>query len=227
VHRILLSLTLLSAPLMSAGSQILGRVNPGPAAWTSFGIGLLDMSAVHDKASNADWEFGQGLQYRVTLEKALSGQSGLGLVATYAQAPLTYRPASPPLLSPCAPSCDATANVWSVAGTFHMGGGLGLHQVIQFNAGATAFSNFRDDDSGDRLPPLETDVDLAFQVEYGLGFTINPRLQASLLQEFGIIVHPGNGEGSSSRTAQSRATRLSVRYGLGTKKPQAPGIRRR
>jgi hypothetical protein len=106
------------------------------------------------------------------------------------------------------------------------GGAVGIHQVIQANVGATFFGNFREDESGDKLPPAKADADLAFQVGYGVGYSFSPRLQASLLQEFGLIIHPGNGEGSSSRMGQTQVTRLSVRYGMGTKKPQQPGIRR-
>ena len=228
MHRIFLSFALVSAAATSLDAQIIRRsVVDEPAAWASLGIGMLDMSSISDQDSKSTWIFGQGLQYRATLEKALSGGAGLGIVATFAKMPLTYRPATSVIPSPtCNPECDATANVSSLAAGFHMGGGNGVHQVIQLNVGATMFANFRDDDSGAQLAPTEMDVDLAFQVGYGIGYAIGPRLHASLVQEFGIIVHPGNGEGSSSRTVQSQSTRLSVRYGMGTKRAPRPGIRR-
>jgi hypothetical protein len=196
------------------------KVEREPTAWTSIGIGLVDMSSIQDRESESDWEFGQGIQYRVSLEKALRGGSGLGVVATFAQMPLTYQRRGTVIGSePCDAPCDATANIWSLSGGFHMGGGMGLHQVIQLNIGATMFGNFREDATGDALPPSEIDVDLSFNVGYGIGFTLSPRVQASLVQEFGFIMHPGNGSGGSSSAVQSRVMRLGIRYGLGQKRP--------
>lgn len=229
MHRIFLSVALLSAAAASVDAQI---IRPStvrePAAWTSLGVGLLDMSGIIDKESNSTWAFGQGFQYRATLEKALAGQAALGIAATFAQMPLTYTPSAAviPVPSTCDPRCDATANVYGVAGNFHMGGGAGVHQVIQVNIGATMFGNFREEDTGAKLPPNEMDVDVSFQIGYGIGYAIGPRLHASLLQEYGFIVHPNNGEGSNSRMAQSQATRLSIRYGMGTKRAPRPGVRR-
>jgi hypothetical protein len=67
-------------------------------------------------------------------------------------------------------------------------------------------------------------ADLSFDIGYGIGYTLSPRAQASLVQEFGFIVHPGNGSGSSSSTVQNRVMRLGIRFGLGTKRA---GVTRR
>ena len=211
-----LSILLLSSPL---GAQIIrGAAQRDPTAWTSFAVGLLDIADVEDDDTRSVWSFGQGLRYRASLEKALSGQSGLGVVATFSQIPLTYSRATILGTGACPDACDATANIWSVSGGFHAGGGLGLHQVIQVGIGATMWGNFREKDGGAALPPAKMNVDLSFDLGYGIGYTLSPRAQASLVQEFGFIVHPGNGSGSSSSTVQNRVMRLGIRYGLGTKK---------
>lgn len=210
-------LVLLLAPALSA--QITrGAVQRDPTSWTSFAVGMLDVSGVEDRETESEWSFGQGLRYRATLEKALSGQSGLGVVATFSQIPLTYRSVDLLGSGPCPSGCDATANLWSVSGGFHAGGGMGIHQVIELGIGATMWSNFREKDGGKALPPTKMDVDLSFDLGYGIGYTLSPRMQASLVQEYGFIVHPGNGSGSSSSTVQNRVTRLGIRYGMGAKK---------
>lgn len=216
----LFSLSVLLVPLTLPAQIMRIKVERDPSAWTSLSVGMVDMSGVEDRESKSVWQFGQGIQYRVSLERALRGQSGFGVVATFAQMPLTYEQDAPLTGTvPCTSPCDATANIYSVSGGFHGGGGAGIHQVIQLNVGATMFGNFREDSTGAALPPTEGDVDLSFTIGYGIGYTLSPRLQASLVQEFGFIVHPGNGSGSSSSAVQVRVMRLGVRYGIGTKRP--------
>jgi len=213
-------LFMLLLPLALPAQIMRVRVERDPSAWTSLSVGLVDLAGVEDRDTKSTWAFGQGVQYRVSLEKALRGQSGIGVVATFAEMPLTYQREAPLTgAATCTSPCDATANIWSLTGGFHAGGGMGLHQVIQLGIGAAMFGNFRDDATGEALPPTKIDVDLSFDIGYGIGYTLSPRVQASLVQGFGFIVHPGNGSGSSSSTVQTRVMRLGVRYGLGTKRP--------
>jgi hypothetical protein len=98
-----------------------------------------------------------------------------------------------------------------------MGGGPGLHQVIELTAGVLQFRNLRIDGGG-TLPP-ERDADLHGAVAYGIGYSPSRRVAITLVQEFGIVSHqrdflPRDRNGIT----QQRATRLTVRYGSGARR---------
>jgi hypothetical protein len=193
-----------------------------PAVWTSLGVALFQTQGVTDGRTNSAWDLGRSsaAQYRGSLEWAIRNQASIGLVGTFARVPFRYyhrSPTEPPPV-PC-DRCDAHVDISSLGLQFHVGGGLGLHQVIQAQAGITRYSNLRAD-NGLRLAP-RSDQDLSVAVGYGFGYSVSPRFQISIVQDFGFVLHQREGlNGDEGSTIQQRTTRLNVRYGLFRQKPK-------
>jgi hypothetical protein len=218
---ILTCLALLAAP---AGAQII-RVprSSDPVVWTSVGVALLQTQSVVDGRTNSVWDLdgSSAAQYRASIEMPIANQSTIGITGTYARMPFEYRLRSTdaPVPDESCTRCDAHLDVSSIALAFHAGGGLGLHQVIEAQAGVTRYSNLRADD-GRTLAPTSGDTDLSFAFGYGVGYAVSPRFQITLVQDFGFALHQRDGLGGGERsTVQQRMTRLGVRYGLGSKRP--------
>jgi hypothetical protein len=190
-----------------------------PALWASLSAGLFQTQAVLDGRTNSAWDFGQGVQYRASLEQAVGNQSSLGVMGTYARLPLTYTDLGQTIdVLSCGDGCNAHADVISLMGSFRAGGGQGFHQIIELSAGVTRFAKFREDDSGARLRPPNGDTDFAFTVGYGFGYGLSPRAQIVLVQEYGSAFHQQDGlRGGDRRNNQQYTTRLGARFGLGTR----------
>jgi hypothetical protein len=203
------------------------RLAERPAYWGSLTAGLLQAQEVLDGRTNSVWQFARNAaQYRATAELALDDGLSVGLQGSFAPAvPTTYGTlglANRPAPDACRPSCSASTDVAGLAAFGRVGGGRGLHQVIEATLGVVQFRNFRTDDGG-RLPPT-ADTDLHASVGYGFGFGFGPRAAVSLVQEFGIVSHQRDGLArDQSALVQQRATRLSLRLGGGNR----DAIRRR
>lgn len=184
-----------------------------PTAWAGVSIGLVQHGTVRDGTTGSTWQFGDAVQYRTSLERRIQPGSALGAAATFSRAPLTYHGAGCTVGS----SCDADANITQIFGSFHAGGGgYGLHQVLQLQLGATLFHNFRERTTGAVLPPESADVDLAFSLGYGFGFTLSPRAQLNVVQELGVSMHQRENLPAATTIANRfGVTRLSLRLGLG------------
>ena len=204
------------APLPSAGAQILSlpRRSAVPQVWVQGGAGLLQLGLVQDGRTNASWEFSQGAQYRASLEYDL-GRLGRGLAAGLS---VGYAPNVALVYVDEASARDAHAAVTSVMGLFRVGGGRGLHQVIEIQGGMVRFSDFRDDENGDAALPPDSDADFIFGLGYGFGLTLNDRLQVALVQDWMQSYHQREGLDNGARTNSTHyITRLQLRYGLGSK----------
>lgn len=217
---------LLALSATPAGAQII-RMPAGrdPAVWVSGAAGLFQAQGVEDGRTGTAWAFGDGFQLRGALEWGMRNESSFGVTGSWARLPLRYIDrgtlGAPGIPASCSTGCDAHATVWSLAGSFHAGGGQGFHQVIEITAGVIGYSAFEADDGGAELPPLGGDRDVALSLGYGFGFPLGPRLHVTLVQDFGISLHQDEGlSGGQSRTQQQRTTRLGVRYGLGTRAPR-------
>ena len=209
-----------------ADAQVRRRVPraPEPSLWASLSIGLLNANDVSDGRTASTWDFGRAStpQYRGSVEKAVGRNASIGAAATYAHVPFIYRS---PLVDPlpggggCG-SCDAHLDVVSLGASFHYGGGMGLHQVIEASAGALAYRNLRADSGGD-LEPVDGNVDPYFTFGYGFGYTFNPSMQASVVQDFGLAIHEReNLSSDQSNTLRQRTIRLNFRYGFGNRAPR-------
>lgn len=214
------SLALAAAPVEA---QIIRPPRGGePRLWVSFSPGLFQSQSVLDGRTNTAWDFSRSsaLALRGSLELAMRGGATFGVVGSYINMPMQYfsgleGPGGP---APECQPCDAHAKVMSLGGLFHMGGGDGLHQVIEVSAGVTRYRDFTTDDGGRSLPP-ESDTDLSFVIGYGFGYSMSPRLRFALVQDYGVTVHQGEGLSNNAGTTSSqRVTRLGVRMGLGARR---------
>lgn len=203
----------------TAGAQIVRApgASSDPRYYLSAGLGLLSVADVRDGRTQSRWAFSEGLQYRGSAEVAIGRGSSVGAVVTYARLPLTYL--TDDQTNPCSPRCEARATMWSVAGAFHAGGGVGLHQVIDATIGVASFTDFRADGGAKAgLPPAGGDRDFLFTVGYGFGWGLSPGLSLSLVQEFGATLHQRDGlPGGQSSMTQQRVFRLTVRAGGGAR----------
>jgi hypothetical protein len=180
-----------------------------PIAWTSLSIGWFRQNPLCDQETNACWDFGSAPQWRGTLEFPMGRGATVGGAATIARVPLVYNGG---IGANSCVQCDADANIVQYLANVRIGGGSGFHQVIDLNAGTTVFSNFRST-TGTRLGGKAV-TDWSFSVGYGFGYSLSPRMQIMLLQEYGLVIH-ARQSGSAERTAQQSTIRIGGRVGLG------------
>ena len=210
--RVTAMLVLLGAGILDA--QIIRPVRTtGPLAWTSLSVGWFQHQELCDPDTSACWNFGGAPQFRGTLEMPVGTGAALGITGTMARVPMVYAGQAGAPRS-CG-LCDADGKVSQLMLNFHVGGGSGLHQVIDLYAGYTFFHDFRSSDGA----PLGSDNlvdDFSFGLGYGFGYTISPRAQVIVVQDLAMLIHKRQS-GSAQNTAQQRTTRIGVRLGLGSR----------
>ena len=199
----------------SADAQVRRRapVVSEPSMWGSVSVGLYGANGVSDGATNSTWDFGEGTgwQLRAALEKALQNQFSLGGVLTYVDVPFVY-------VGPSCGRCDAHLDLTSLGVSFHAGGSQGLHQVLEVSAGAAMYSNLKRDSDGAKLAPTDGSVDPFFTFGYGFGYSFNPTMQVSIVQDYGLVLHERKGlANNESNTLTQRTTRLNFRMGFGNR----------
>lgn len=197
----------------AARAQIIDRGGGGrrfgqPNAWASLGIGWLQQGGLCDPGSNTCWNFGNAAQWRASIEKPMGRGATIGAAATTARVPLIYRSTG------ACNNCDADANVSQYLGQLHLGGGTGIQQAIDFTAGATVFTNFREAATGAKLDPAKAVTNFSFSISYGFAVPIRQNFLVALSQEYGQIIGKRIA-GRSSNTAPQNITRLGARVGLG------------
>ena len=212
----LLLLITLAAPVEA---QVRRRVPrpPDPSFWVSASVGLFNANEVNDGETNSTWDFGEAsnTQFRVSLEKAFQGSASIGATATYVRVPFTY---TGPLRTESCSGCAAHLDAISLGASFHVGGGTGLHQVLEGSAGVLQYRNLRRDSDGGELAPVGGNIDPYFTFGYGFGYAFNPAMQVSVVQDFGLALHERGGLTSGvSNTLRQRTIRLNFRYGFGAR----------
>lgn len=181
--------------------------------WVSLSTGVYGANGISDGASESTWDFGEGTnwQYRASLEKAFQNQFSLGGVLTYVDVPFVYS-------GPGCGRCDAHLDLTSLGVSFHAGGGQGLHQVLEASAGAAMYRNLRRDSDNAELQPTGGNVDPFFTFGYGFGYSFNPTMQVSVVQDYGLVLHERTGlSNDQSNTLTQRTTRLNFRLGFGSR----------
>ena len=205
--------TLILVATAPAAAQILERPTAArePRMWISVAAGVMDLETIDGAEST--WDFGTGLVYRASLERAVGRGSAIGVAAGRSRIPLR---ASNELLD----RVDAHATVTSFMASFRGGGDSGFHQIYVVQAGAVRFTDIQSDDDN-AVIDRGGNTDFAFSVGGGFGFGINARLTIGLVQELGLILHRGGGSsGNSNNSAQQRVTRIGASYGFGIERPR-------
>jgi len=187
-----------------------------PSVWLSGGVGLFQANSVSDGATSSTWDFGQAsnIQFRISAEKGFRGGSSVGLVATYVRAPFAYHGQIDDQIF----REPAHLDLVSIGGSFHVGAGLGLHQVLEGSAGVAQYRNLRRDRDDQQLEPLSGNVDPYFTFGYGFGYGFNSTAQISVVQDIGLVLHERRGLTSDqSNTLRQRPIRVNFRYGIGSR----------
>ena len=190
-----------------------------PAFWFGGSIGYFQLQDIADSKSNSIWAFGGSVRYIASLEYSLGRGSSVGVTGAYARMPLAYETLDgSPSLPGGTSRVDAHADVVSLMATFHAGGGEGFHYVLDAGLGASTFSAFRADRGGSTLPPAN-DLDPAFTIASGIGYSTSARTELTLVQEYGNVFHQRGTLPNDVRTsAQQLTTRLGVRLGVGARR---------
>ena len=184
-----------------------------PSLWAGISVGLFNGNDVSDGETNSTWDFGQAstAQFRASFEKTVSRSASIGAVATFAHIPFMYRGAGG---DESCTQCAAHLDVISLGASFHVGGGAGLHQVLEGSAGILQYRNLKRDGGGS-LAPVGGNIDPYFTFGYGFGYAFRPEMQVSVVQDFGLALHESEGLSSEqSNTLRQRTLRLNFRYGF-------------
>jgi hypothetical protein len=197
---------------------------PEPSWWLSGSVGLFNANTVNDGETSSRWNFGQSSspRFRASIEKSVSTNASVGLTGTFAHVPFIYEvtgnvPDNSEPIPSCA-RCDAHLNIVSLGGSFHYGGGIGLHQVIEASAGVLQYRDMKSDREHEVLPPSGGNIDPYFTFGYGFGYSINPNMQISVGQDLGLGLHESRGLSSEdSNTLRERTLRVNFRYGFASR----------
>jgi hypothetical protein len=162
-----------------------------------------------DPSTSATWDMGTTFQARASLERAFQNSASVGVVGTFGRGPMTYR-------GPACSVCSADVSVWQLLAMFRIGGGRGLHQVIEVGAGFTGFTNMAGRNTDQTLPGSSF-TDGTVVIGYGFGYPLGAHSSFSLVQELGILFHDSGDSptASSSNTIRTSVTRVGIRFPLG------------
>lgn len=208
-----------------ASAQIRGSrpraVEPSYGWWFSGGANAVVLNDISDGKSNTKWQFGSDplWQFRGTLEKALDQTSTLGVAAGYGVVDVNLSSLNPTatagVTGPCATSCVAQTEMWSLMGQFRSGGGnRGFQTLFTLAGGVNAYRNFKLKSTGDSIPGLtEMRTDIGGTLGGGVAYQLGTGTVIELIQDFGIAWHSKEGlaEGQG-RTYRSRTTRAGLRF---------------
>ena len=215
-------MVMVCADALSAQRRIPGLRGQEPSIWLTGGAGLFTGNGVNDGRTESVWDFGNStnFQYRGSLEKTIGTQSSIGLIGTYVRVPFTYRSTAiipPPGGASCG-ECEAHFDMMTLSAGFHIGGGIGFHQVIEGNAGVVRYTNLKRDSDGAALAPTGGNIDPIFSAGYGFGYGFNERTAINMVQDYGIALHEKTGLANGVRNTNSvRTLRFSVRFGFGSR----------
>lgn len=214
--RLVLAALLLATTAGTTEAQIFGREarTRTPIAWTSMSAAWLTQQELCDPNSSACWNFRSALQWRASLEYPFGNGLSVGVTGTTSRMPLVY--AGSVFTPNSCTNCEADANLSQILGTFRVGGGNGLHQILEANGGVTMFSNFRDA-SGNKLGDGKVSTDVTVGIGVGIGYSMGQRVQIGFVQDYGLIFHKQQQGSTGSNVVQQRSMRLGIRLGLGDK----------
>jgi hypothetical protein len=212
-------LTALSVAPLSAQRGRRITVPGNPSIWFSAGIAGFTANGVNDGRTASTWDFGNStnLQYTASLERVVGNGLSLGVAGSYARVPFLYTGPQAPLPTggtSCG-SCDAHLDMSTLVGTLHLGGSVGIYQVIDLNAGIVMYNNLTRDSDKAKLAPGGGNMDPYFSLGYGIGYGLSKNAQIEFVPDYAIAIHERNGLSNGvSNTNSTRSLRLAVRMGF-------------
>ena len=195
-----------------------------PSYWITAGVSGFRANAVNDGVSASTWNFGNStnIAYRGSIEKGGNNGSSFGIAGSWSHVPFLYSSASAPVIppggGPCgsSPSCDAHLDLMTLVATFHSGGGIGFHQVLELNGGVVAYSNLKRDSDGSQLSPLGRNIDPLFALGYGFGYGLSDRTNLDVISDYSFAIHERKDlSNGTSNTNSMPGIRVALRMGFG------------
>ena len=187
-HATLAVILVLAAGASIAEAQV-GR-RPAPTQdWVAGGVTVNEGFTIRDGATGSQWTFDSGLGYWAAIEHLTQAGIVVGLQAGHSTPTLLYTTNTASGTVDCTLGCAATGTVRQIMGLLKTGNSYGTHQVIEVTAGATAFSNFKQQTTNTPLGSTKTDYDFSFALGYGLSYSMSPSASIEVLQEIGTIMH--------------------------------------
>lgn len=167
------------------------------------------LANVPDGATNANWRFGDGWPLQLGLERPLGRSSGIGVHAMWLRAPVLYT--SP---SSCG-QCNAHATLAYYGPYFRTGMGRGVYQVLEIGAGVMQYGNFEEDATGQALPPESPNLDFAYNLGIGAGYSLAADWAMEVVFSNLNAVHERRNLPANSPSVRNhRFLRLGLRIGF-------------
>lgn len=172
-----------------------GRRPRGQAAdkeatnWASFGTGYLQLAAVADGSTLANWDFGGGFPITFSLEHVVGSGITLGVAGSYIRAPLVYFGTTSN--GGCS-SCNAHGTVATYGLVLHSGGASGgskFYRLFRLFVGGIQFGSFEEDATKQTLPPDRANIDFLFSGGYGFGYALARDWHLELSADYMNSIH--------------------------------------
>jgi hypothetical protein len=196
-----------------------------PSYWITAGVSGFRANAVNDGVSGSTWNFGNStnIAYRGSIEKGGTNGSSFGVAGSWSHVPFLYSsPVNVPLAAGggarcgSGSSCDAHLDLMTLVATFHSGGGVGFHQVLELNGGVVGYRNLKRDSDGAKLAPTGTNIDPLFALGYGFGYGLSDRTNLDVISDYSFAIHERKDlSNGTSNTNSMPGLRVSLRMGFG------------
>jgi hypothetical protein len=182
-----------------------------PVWFASVGTGFQISDVIVDDASASTWDFDAGFMFRGSIERELSRGVAVGVAFNYARLPMVY--SSTAAGSSCT-RCAADGTISSYGATVRLGGGPGLHQIVDLFIGAMRYGNFEQKSPRGTLSP-SSNTDFAFGAGYGFGYSLSNDWALTFVQDGMYALHErSTSPQAGGRLARHFHTRLGVRVGF-------------
>lgn len=194
----------------SAGqAQVLPLPRPSgtPSYWVTAGGSFFNMRSFAGGDDGATWDFGDGFQFRASVERRVRRDITIGLAGTFARLPVDITDGG------CG-GCESDVNMMQGLALARFGGGdgYGFYNALELSGGVARFENFADAGAGPPTEAYRTMVP-SFAASYGLGYSFWRGLDLALVQEFGLLIHePVEGAFNDTSFPRFTSTRLEIRY---------------
>ena len=195
-----------------------------PSYWITAGVSGFRANAVNDGVSGSAWNFGNStnIAYRGSIEKGGNNGSSFGVAGSWSHVPFLYSSTGfapvPTGGVQClnGSSCDAHLDLMTLVATFHSGGGIGFHQVLELNGGVVAYSNLKRDSDGSQLNPPGRNIDPLFALGYGFGYGLSDRTNLDVISDYSFAIHERKDlSNGTSNTNSMPGIRVALRMGFG------------
>jgi len=165
-------------------------IGSDPDYWVGLDYGYQGGMTVFD-ATGSEWAIGYTSQIRATVAKTVAPQITVGVAAGFSTPTLSYYPGSAGAGNSftCTLTCTAKADVTQWLAFLHYGSGLGFHGVYNLEAGITQFGNFREESTGDALPPRSSSNDFTFGLGGGAGYGFSRTMDGYIAENFDLVMH--------------------------------------